>query len=198
MIEVEVRGPITNADHARIAAFLDEKGASKKVQDRIFIDYSEPMETRTKDVRIRCTNGVSEIMIKLGKTGGTDSRREFGSKVGENKFDELVGVMHALGYDKGPLCHFKSDIYKYGEFEIVLKAVPGHDNRGMFEAEIEVASESEVPQAQEKIEALLAELGVRKFDDAEFHKHVDGLNTIFPLFDYASYEQGYFAKTYGI
>lgn len=198
MIEVEVRGPITSEDHKRVSAILEEKGASKKFQDRIFIDYSEPMATRTRDVRIRCTNGISEIMVKLGKTGGADSRREFGSKVGQNKFDELVGVMHALGYDKGPLCHFQSDIFKFEEFEIVLKIVPGRNDHGLFEAEIEVATDAEVPEARGKLESLLGSLGLKKYTDSEFTEYVDSLSKIFPLFDYSTYNQDYFAKTFGI
>ena len=138
-------------------------------------------------------------MIKLGTFGASDMRREFGVKVGEHKFDECVGVMHALGYDEGRLCHFQNDIVIVDGVEFVLKAIPGFTDRGLIEADIEVETEAEIPAARQKLEELFKKIGCPTHTDQSFLAYMEGLNDgVFPLFKYPEYKPGYFAETFHI
>ncbi|MEN9390498.1 MAG: hypothetical protein RLZZ283_598, partial [Candidatus Parcubacteria bacterium] len=174
-------------------------GATHRTQERILIDYSGKSEGRVRDVRVRCTDGVSEFMIKLGTYGAEDHRTEYGVKVGEHQFDACVGVMHALGYDEGNLCHFKNEIVSVGGIDIVLKSIPGFPERGLIEADIEVANEGDIPAARETLQKLFRNNGIEPHTDASFIAYVDGLEgEVFPRFRYSEYTPGYFAKTFGI
>ncbi len=200
MIEVEIRGPLTDTKKAELLAkLLALPGASHKTQVRIFIDYSGSPVGRTRDVRVRCTNGVSEFMVKLGMYGAEDERQEFGVKVGEHKFDQCVGVMHALGYDEGFLCEWHSDIVTLDGIDFVLKSTPNFPEWGLIEADIEVESEADIPNAREKLKALFISHGIQPHTEESFMRYVVGLEEhVFPKFKYAEYAPGYFAKTYGI
>ena len=60
MIEVEIRGPLTTADHERLMAeFSATPGVEMRKQERILLDLSGPLENRQRDVRVRATDGVS-------------------------------------------------------------------------------------------------------------------------------------------
>ena len=200
MIEVEIRGPLTDTKKQELLPLLLAKpGAVHRTQHRIFIDYSGSPVGRTKDVRIRTTDGVSEIMIKLGAYGAEDQRQEFGVKVGEHKFDECVGVMHALGYDEGFLCEWSSDIVTVDGIEFVLKSTKDFPEWGLIEADIEVQTEAEIPAARSALKNLFAENCIQAHTDDSFAEYVVGLEReVFPKFKYAEYTPGYFAKTFGI
>ena len=68
--EIELRGPMTKEQHTEIIKKLDNEGEFLEDKERILIDYSqeinEDMESRDKDIRLRVTNKVPEIVVKLG------------------------------------------------------------------------------------------------------------------------------------
>lgn len=176
--EVELRGPVKHSDVGTLKGKLEGKGVLKETKNRILIDYTtflegETVEGRTKDIRIRNTNGTSEIIIKTGKWGGSDVRDEF--KVQTNgSFDSLVKVMDLLGYTKGVLCVRNSEVYQLEEVEISLVEVPGHSY--YFEAEIETEDSVESEALRSKIETIVSELGLNTFSDNEFYAYIKRLN----------------------
>ena len=76
-IEVEIRGPLTKREYLNLERFLKKNGRFVQKKDRVLIDYSsESLESRENDIRLRVTNKIPEIVIKTGKLGGSDERRE--------------------------------------------------------------------------------------------------------------------------
>ena len=121
-IEVEIRG-ILNKDQYSQAKTLFEKLASlKENKSRILIDYStflpgEGIRDRQKDIRVRVTNGIPEIVVKLGSWGGSESRRELSFKGKEGEFETLVEIFGQLGFTKGTLAKRDALVYDYKDIE---------------------------------------------------------------------------------
>ena len=104
-IEIELRGPLSAEQYARLNSFLETNGTKKGTKDRVLIDYSTllpgAMADREKDIRLRVTNGVPEIIVKLGSWGENEQRRELSVTTAPHTFDTLTEIFAALGYEKG-------------------------------------------------------------------------------------------------
>lgn len=203
MIEVEIRGVVADEARGALTALLEREGSAPKVKERVLIDYSTLMEKnmreRTKDIRVRATNGVSEIIVKLGAYGGSDARKELSLPVGEHSFDTLVQVMAALGYERGMLTSRTIYAYAYAGVEITLVHV--HDGPWQFEMEKMVEHDADVPQAQKDLHTLAETLGLTVMTKEEWVAHIEYINQHVPsirVFDIKEYTEGTFAKTFGI
>lgn len=178
-IEVEMRGPLSKLDFNRVKDFLEKNGKFKQRKERILIDYStliegENIRNRDIDIRARITNGVPEMIIKLGKWKGSDSRKEISVLLQKGQFFNLLEAFGALGYKKGMLCTRNSLVYNYKNIEFALVEVPGHSY--YFEAEITFSSEIETRRAEEKIRKTCKEMGLELFTDKEFFDYIETLN----------------------
>ncbi len=149
-IEVEMRGAIEEANMSVLVKKLCAEGVFIERKERVLIDYStclpdEGIAGRKRDIRLRNTNKVSEIIIKTGAWGGSDTRREYSVR-SKDPFDTLVQVYRLLGLSKGVLCIRNIDVYQYHGVEIAIVEVPGHSY--FFEAEIELSEDAGVAHAQ--------------------------------------------------
>jgi len=189
-IEVEIRGLLTTEDHLKLNDFLSKNGVLKSKRERIFIDYSSSVEDRTKDIRIRQTNGVPEIMVKLGSWGGSESREEISVNTEKNSFESLVRIFGELGHTKGIFCVRNSFIYDYKGVEFALVEVPNHSY--YFEAEILTDAEHST-EADVKLRKVCEDLGLQVFTKDEFFEYINKLNSEANInFDYNSFKKGYF------
>ena len=136
-IEVEVRGLLSTAEYTKLKSFFADNAKKTEEKDRILIDYSTflpgGVEERKKDIRLRVTNGIPEIIIKIGEWGGSEARKELSVKTASGTFDLLTEIFAALGYEKGTLAVRNSHVYNYKNIEFALVEVPGHSY--YFEAE---------------------------------------------------------------
>lgn len=191
-IEVEIRGPLTKDEFDKLDTFLQKEGVFKQKKERVLIDYSSGMENRTKDIRIRETNGVPEIVLKLGSWGGTESREEISIKTESGKFESLVKVFGELGYEKGVLCVRNSMVYDYKGIEFALVEVPNHSF--FFEAEI-VSTPEGAEEAEKNIKQICDELNLKVFSKDDFFEYINTLNKEANIdFDYKNFEKGYFEE----
>lgn len=189
-IEVEVRGPLSEDEFKKLNAFFSANAVFKEKKERVLIDYSTGMEARTKDIRIRETNGIPEIVLKLGNWGGSENREEISIKTEPGKFEALVRTFGELGFLKGVLCIRNSMVYDFQEIEFALVEVPGHSY--FFEAEI-LSDAQSVIEAESKIKKTCSELNLRTFSKDDFFKYVATLNNEANIaFDYNSFVPGYF------
>lgn len=172
-IEVEVRGLLKKEEYEKIDFFLKDKGSLKKKRNRTFIDFSGDVENRTKDIRIRNTNGIPEIVIKLGSWGGSESREEILLEVKEGSFKTLVKAFGEMGFKKGVLCVRNSVVYEYKGIEFALVEVPNHSY--YFEAEI-LTTKDNTEKAETEIRKICEELGLKPFSKEEFFAYVNLLN----------------------
>ncbi len=148
-IEVEMRGPLSKSELDRLKSFLSKQGTFKTTKNRLLIDYSTFLEkdirNRRVDFRARVTNGVPEMIIKIGRWGGSDTRKEISVLLQEGQFSNLVKAFSNLGYKKGVLAIRNSQVYEYEGIEFALAEVPNHSY--YFEAELLISSENEVRDA---------------------------------------------------
>lgn len=201
-IEVEIRGRLHKDQYEKMLAVLQEKGEFKTKKDRVLIDYStylpnEGIRERTRDIRLRCTNGIPEIIVKLGNWGGSERRKELSVLTAKGEFDKLVQIFAALGLTKGILCIRKSVVFMYKGIEFALVEVPNHSY--YFEAE-KMASETD-DKEKTKLDILesLKKLGLTAFTDEEFFQYIELLNKeANEVFDFDVYTENYFKERFGI
>jgi len=201
-IEVEIRGPLSKDDYKRIKSFFDKNASFVESKNRVLIDYSTlneegSIDNRTKDVRLRATNGIPEIIIKLGNWGEGEARREISLKTAKGTFDDLVEVFGHLGWKRGMLCIRNSFVYTYKEVEFALVEVPGHSY--YFEAEKMIGQESEKGKALEEIGRVCSQLNLKQFNKEEFFEYIDLLNgSVNEVFDFEVAPKGYFKQRFSI
>ena len=201
IIEIEMRGPVPEDKVGILKERLKKEALFVELKNRVLIDYTtfldgETIEDRTTDIRIRNTNGTSEIIVKTGKWGGSDVRDEFKVQTLDT-FDSLVRIMDLLGYKKGVLCVRNSEVYQLGDVEIALVEVPGHSY--YFEAEIETNEGKEHELLKSKILTTVSSLGLELFSDEEFYAYIKELNiNANTLFDSAKAPKEYFKENFHI
>ncbi|MDP3965071.1 MAG: hypothetical protein Q8Q20_05485 [bacterium] len=201
-IEIEIRGPLSKEKFNKLESFLNEKGRKLIEKNRVLIDYSTfldgGIEDRKKDIRLRVTNGVPEIIVKIGQWGGTDQRKELSVLTNPSSFDTLVEIFGELGLKKGMLCVRRSKIYEYQGIEFALVEVPNHSY--YYEAE-KMAHEGENPeQITKDITKVCRALQLEIFDKKTFFEYIQRLNKeANEVFDYTtSFRPNYFKNRFGL
>ena len=160
------------------------------------IDYSvflkeEGLEDRVNDIRLRVTNKIPEIIVKVGKFGGEENRKELSVLASLGDYDKLVQIFAILGLTKGMLCVRKSIAYEYKGIEFALVEVPNHSF--YFEAEMMISSDADKNNAKQFIKDTCKQLGLKLFTDETFFAYISKLNNeANEVFDYKNYKDGYF------
>jgi predicted adenylyl cyclase CyaB len=195
-IEIEIRGPLTAKDYSKLVKFFQKNGRFVTKKERILIDYStEGLEDRTRDIRLRVTNKVPEIVVKLGKMGGNEARKELSVLAQFGDFDKLVQIFAALGLTKGVLCLRKSQVFMYREIEFTLVEVPDHSY--YFEAEKLIAADEDKDAAQKEISGVCRDLGLNLFDNEGLFAYIEKLNKeANEIFDFENYTENYFKNRF--
>ncbi len=201
-IEIEIRGPLSKEKFNDLMSFFNKEGKVLPEKNRILIDYSTflegGVENRNKDIRLRITNGVPEIIIKIGKWGGTDQRKELSVLTNPNSFDTLVEIFAELGLKKGMLCVRRSKIYEYQGIEFAMVEVPNHSY--YYEAEKMAHGDEDSGQITEEIERVCRNLQLEIFDKKTFFKYIELLNKeANEVFDYTTtFRPNYFKNRFGL
>ncbi|MBU2103827.1 hypothetical protein KJ848_01305 [Patescibacteria group bacterium] len=177
-IEVEVRGLLSTEEYTKLKSYFDTNAEKKEEKDRIFIDYSTflpgGVEERKKDIRLRVTNGIPEIVVKIGEWGGSESRKELSVKTAPGTFDLLTEIFAALGYEKAVLAVRKSHVYDYKGIEFALVEVPGHSY--YFEAEKMAHAGENATDLIDEMNGVCEELGLTVFSKEDFFAYIQKLN----------------------
>ncbi len=200
-IEVEVRGTLARNEFLRVKKFLTTNGKFKLKKERVLIDYStfikgQKLNARNKDIRLRVTNGVPEIIVKLGSWGSKESREEISVCTPNNSFDDLVRIFGSIGLEKGMLCVRNSWVYEYKGVELALVEVPNHSY--YFEAEI-MSHSDEVAVAQKKLDEVVKGLDLSVWDASQFFAYIKTLNKeVNIVFDFRKYHVGDFSRRFKI
>jgi adenylate cyclase class IV len=201
-IEVELRGPLSLAKFHSVKKFLAREGKLVAKKNRVLIDYStfikgQGIKNRNKDIRLRVTNRIPEIIVKLGGWGGSEKREELSVITKPGTFDLLVKIFAALGYGRGVLAVRKTFAYMYEGIEFALVEVPGHSY--YFEAEIMVSLLRDGKRAREKMEKVCKKLGLSIYTANQFFAYIKELNDgVNEVFDFKDYKEGYFKKRFDL
>lgn len=195
-IEIEFRGPLSKDEFTKLDKFLKQEGHFKLNKERILIDYStfistEGLKGRVNDIRLRVTNKIPEIIVKIGKMSEAESRKEISILANRGDFDKLVQVFAALGFTKGMLCVRRSRVYMYKNIEFSLVEVPNHSF--YFEAERLISSIRNKEQAQRDIRKVCKRLNLRLFNDKTLFSYIRKLNKeANEVFNFKNYKENYF------
>lgn len=200
-IEIEIRGPLSKEEFNNLVKTFDNSGKKKSEKDRVLIDYSTflegGVENRKKDIRLRVTNGIPEIIVKIGEWGGSEQRKELSVFTKQGEFDTLVEIFGELGFSKGMLCVRKSKVYEYKGIEFALVEVPEHSY--YYEAEKMASGNENGDELVKEIENVCKELSLDIFDKKQFFEYVEKLNKESnEIFDYKNYTSNYFKNRFDL
>lgn len=176
MIEVEIRGELTKNEFEELNNFFSEKGNLLEVQDREMIllrdtpGYNEDPTLRDIDIRIRRTNGDTEIMVKEKKSDGNVSRSEHSFKLGNIEIEDAKRFVKYFGSQKGQWMHRKKKVYEYDNVNWALvEAVPGIF---YYEAEIEAGNESNLQEKENLLKEKAGKLALKIFTKDEYSEFI--------------------------
>lgn len=200
-IEIEIRGPLSKGEFDNLVKLFEVKGKKTSEKDRVLIDYSTflegGVEKRKKDIRLRVTNGIPEIIVKVGEWGENEQRKELSAFTKPGEFDTLVEIFGELGFSKGMLCVRKSKVYVYKDIEFALVEVPGHSY--YYEAEKMANNTENGDELIKEIQNVCKELSLRIFDKNQFFEYIDKLNKeANEIFDYKNYTSNYFKNRFNL
>jgi adenylate cyclase class IV len=199
---VEVRGPLGDEEFALLAKQLAARGSFVGDFDRFLIDCAGCRESSEEfDLRVRVTNGEPELVIsvcheKSNPQAPHTARREIALKLQPKQMDELIHFMTLVGYERGYLCERRIQAFAYGGIDFLLVAVPGHSK--FFEARKLAFDDKAIPAARRDIEAVLEELGLRKFSEKDYYSYVEELRrNVDGFFNFKDYKPGALEKYLG-
>lgn len=200
-IEIEIRGPLMKEKFDDLVRMFEARAKKTAEKDRVLIDYSSFLEggvkNRNKDIWLRATNGISEIIVKIGEWGGTEQRKELSAFTKQGEFDTLVEIFGELGFCKGMLCVRKSKIYEYKDIEFALVEVPGHSY--YYEAEKMTHEEEDAEKIIEEIKNVCKDLNLEVFDKKQFFEYIDKLNKESnEIFEYKNHTPNYFKNRFDL
>jgi len=200
-IEIEIRGPLSKEKFEDLVTFFESNGKKKSEKDRVLIDYSTFLDggikNRQKDIRLRVTNGVPEIIVKVGEWGGQEQRKELSVFTKQGEFDTLVEIFGELGFVKGVLCVRKSKVFEYKDIEFALVEVPNHSF--YYEAEKMASGGENADKLIKEIEDVCYELNLDIFDKKQFFDYVEKLNKESnEVFEYKNFTPNYFKNRFDL
>jgi len=181
-IEVECRGSLAEEKFKKLNRFFRKNGKFLGKKERFSVIYFitenevkkiKEMKDVTIDLKFRITNKKSELVLKYGKWGGGDTRKEFSFSIDSNKFDQMIEFLKILGFYHGVFNATKTYLYKYKDIEFALVEVPNCCY--YFEAEMMV-NKNNIEKANEKIRVECEKLNLKIFNDTALYKLLDKLN----------------------
>jgi len=198
-IEIEIRGPLSKEEIDILVKLFEKEGKKTSEKNRVLIDYSTflegGIEDRKNDIRLRVTNGIPEIIVKVGKWGENEQRKELSVLAKPGEFDTLVEIFGEIGLKKGMLCIRKSKVYEYKGIEFALVEVPGHSY--YYEAEKMATDKDNANEIITEIKTVCKDLNLRIFDKKQFFEYINQLNEESnEIFSYEDYTPNYFKNRF--
>ncbi|MCL5436021.1 MAG: CYTH domain-containing protein [Patescibacteria group bacterium] len=164
MIEVEIRGRLTEEIYERLKAQLSSKGESRGKSTREmyllrdYPGYDKDPTAREVDLRLRNTDGFCEIMLKYKADSGNHGRREVSLALSENTLDHAKEIVKAMGCKHGLKMLREREEFVVEGVEWVLINCPPKGIK-FYEAELTAETESEIPAVRSKLIDQARDLG---------------------------------------
>ena len=191
MIEVELRGLMDKKEYDKVLNVFEKKAKFKEDKKRLSLvyfrgdgDFHDVREVKDDpvDLRVRITNNKkAEIMLKYGKWGVEEKRREISIPIKPEEFEEAIELFKALDWKTGVVTITDTKVYDYKGVEFAMVSQSGHY---YFEAEILAKSEEDTEKANKEIKQVCKELGLELANEEKFMDMLNHINTINP-FDFS-------------
>ncbi len=176
MFEVEARGKLNVSTIEMIKRFkkLNAKFLGKEKRfSLIYLRDKGADKNNPIDLRIRVTNGKAEIILKYGKWGAFDNRKEVSIPIAIKDFSNAIEMLRLIGWTHGIIN--VNDRYKFRykgiEFVFVNNGVATY-----FEAEKLTKARDKIAEERKYITKICDELGIKAFNDAEFYNLISKIN----------------------
>jgi adenylate cyclase class IV len=180
VIEVEIRGQLTENEHQKLKAFMAQHGRHTDSHERemyLLFDYPgyDPDPTlREVDIRLRNTNGFCEIMVKRRAGDGNAARHELSLPLQVKDLTTAKEVLRALGCTKGIKMQRTKDVYEYSGIEWSLVKTP--KNYFYYEAEQAVEVGSDVDAVRTHLAQAASQLGLPVLDNDSMREFIEMLD----------------------
>ena len=159
-IEIEFRGPLTKTGFRKLLGFLKKKGEFvKKTKRKTFVFFTDD---KTVDLKVRTTDGQSEIVVKKGFWGAR-RREETVLPIETRLIGTAQKLLAALGYQEGVIALRETELFVYQEVEFSLVKCP--KNYYFYEAEFVGGQSIKDPEAH--VERVLKSLGLEVWSEKE-------------------------------
>jgi len=181
MQEVEVRGPLKEKDFDKIFQFFKSNATFIEERDRFSLIYFpkdtldlKKMQDDPRDLRLRVTNKKAELVIKYGRWGVKDNRREISIPIPLEKFDETAELLHYLGWSFGSVFATKTFVFKHKNIEFALVK---NKHLCYFEAERVIGKNENPEKTMKEIEKTCDKIGLSIFSEKEYFELMDKINS---------------------
>lgn len=159
-IEIEFRGPLTKVGFRKLLGFLKKNGKFvKKTKRKTFVFFTND---KTVDLKVRTTDGQSEIVVKKGFWGAR-KREEIVLPIKTKLVEVAQELVAALGYKEGVIALRESQIFVYQGVEFSLVKFP--KNYSFYEAEFAGGQSIKDPEAH--VERILKSLELEIWSEKE-------------------------------
>lgn len=185
MIEVEVRGWLSEQQAKELEACLKAHGRHLRSQDRElillkdgYLGYDQDTAKHHTEIRFRKTNGSVEIVAKVRASEGNLARHEYIYPVAVDSIDTLIPLARAFGAHKALWMRRDAEIYEADGIEWSIVRATSRDKqtvRLLFEAEVVVERPEEISAAQTRLEYAVAQRGLTPLYGAKHQAFIEEL-----------------------
>lgn len=185
MFEVEARGRLLcsideMSDKLKSlgADFIEKRKRLSLIYFKVhFGETSGDNPDKVTDLRIRVNNGKSEIVLKYGKPGPFDNRKEVSIPIRTKNFADAVMLLKILGWDKGVITVTNSYKFIFKSIEFVLVDA-GLKDECYFEAERLSETLEDIQTERDYITKVCSELTLTIFKESDYYQLIDKINSL--------------------
>ncbi len=161
-VEIEFRGPLTKNKFQELFKFFRKKTRfARKTKRKTFVFFTND---KTLDLKVRTTDGVSEIVAKKGFWGAR-KREEIILPIKTDLIKAAQKFLALLGYKKGIIAIRETYIFKYKNIEFSLVKCP--KNYYFYEAEF--IGNKAIKNPEKHVKKILESLGLKVWSEKEVY-----------------------------
>ena len=193
MIDVDIKGPVSKKDYARLKKLLGSAGSDAVCEHRVAVSYRD-RGFNDREVRIDQKSGAPRIAIETGRVG---ERKELPVPLAPGSFSDGVAFLAELGYKKGSVSAQEVCTASYGGAFFSL-VDPGEDIF-YYEATIVAQDPTEAKEAKQKLEKLAKQLKLPVWTPLDMLAFLRKLHsTTQTMYEYEEDGRDFFKTKFGI
>lgn len=162
--EVEIRGPLTESEYARLLSFLKKKGKLLKEADQLAIFFHGLKD----NLSLKKDHSLEKLVLKKGGWHH-GNRQEIEVILEKGQFDNALKLLKALGYTLGhKVPAFRQDFsYKGVQISLKTKAVIGPH----YEMETIVSRRKQIAHVKKRLLLIAKELELKVWTERAYREH---------------------------
>ena len=188
MIEVEIRGPLTESEAVALKEQFSTSGKHLGTKEREMIllrggypGFDTDPTKRATDIRLKRTNGKVEVVVKHKLSDGNVGRSELIIPLTNDDLGSAKKLAVAFGANKGLWMRRVINVYVVDGIEwSITEAIhrTGSPILYLYEAEMTAAAETDIPSIREQLFAAARKLNLEILEtDVEMRDFIRGIDT---------------------